>query len=167
MAFNLTATRLVLVMTDLAGDTYELYYRNPTNAERVAFSNSLYEKKGKKTVAKENVFAEQVAMGKKLCLGFSEGYFMDGDDFISSDKSKPYHREDWKDLIEAARPTDFQKIAIAALQPSAVGSESEQDDEDVAGDVGVDHAAEQPQAGSETPVEPESEAPLANSSEAS
>lgn len=165
MAFNLTATRLVLVMTDLAGETYELFYRNPTNAERVAFSNSLYEKKGKKTVVKDNVFAEQVAMGKKLCLGFSEGYFMDGDDFISSDKSKPYYCEGWKELIEAARPTDFVKIAIAALQPSAVGSE--QDDEDVAGDVGVDPAADEPQAETETPAQAESEAPLANSSEAS
>jgi len=121
MPCNLTADRQVLAMVDQTGEGYDLYFRIPTNAERVAFANALYEKKGRRTVPKDNVFADQVAMGKKLCLGFSEGYFMDGDAFISSDPAKPYYRKDWKDLIEAARPSDFQQIAIVALKPSMPG----------------------------------------------
>ena len=162
MACNLTAVRLVLVMTDLSGDTYELYYRQPTNMERVGFSNTLSEKKGKKTVYKENVFAEQAIFGKMLCLGFSEGYFMDGDKFISSDKSNPNYREDWKQLIEVARPTDFQQIAIAVTRPASPGAADDEPDSASEGEETVGEDATNSMA---SKLEPE--APLATSSEGS
>lgn len=129
---------------DLTADNYRL----PTNTERVAYSNSLFAQKGKKRIPKENVFAEQVALGKKIHLGFSEGYFMDGDLFISSDKSKPSYRENFKDLIEAARPSDYQLITQAALRPAqsdatdveelapVTGDEPEERPDDEARDTG-------------------------------
>jgi hypothetical protein len=170
MPCNLTADRQVLMMTDLAGEQYELYYDLPTNPQRVAFSNSLYIQKGKKKIAKENIYQEKVAFGKKLCRGFSEGYFMDGDKFISSDPAKPYYREDWKELIARARPSDFFHLANAALSPATVGNGEEElapageDDEhgpsEDAGTGGDDEAAAEALAKAEA-------APLGSNSEPS
>ncbi len=158
MPCNLTADRHVLVMTDAAGETYELYHRLLTNAERAVYVNSLYESGGKKAKLKKNIFPEQVALGRKICLGFSEGYFMDGDKFISSDPSKPYFRKDWLGLLEAARPTDLQQIALQALRPSSVAAGS--DDIDVeptpsedAADSPADVAAQEQPEAADVPLE--------------
>lgn len=163
MPCNLTATRQVLVMTDQAGETYELYYRLPTNDERVWHSNQLYERKGKRTVIKQNIFAEQVALGRKLILGFSEGYFMDGDLFISSDSSKPYYRTGWRDLLEQARPTDLQSVALAALRPALAGGGDDAEDLVEVAEPSEDGEVAAPADA----VEAADQAPLASSSEPS
>ncbi len=164
MPCNLTATRQVLVMTDQAGETYELYFRMPTNDERVWHSNRLLERKGKKTVIRQNIFAEQVALGRKLIIGFSEGYFMDGDLFISSDPSKPYYRKDWRELLEQARPTDLQGVALAALRPALAGGGDDAEEEPVE----MAEPSEDSEVAAPTdPAEAAEQVPLASSSEPS
>ncbi|GAB6035445.1 hypothetical protein JCM15519_38770 [Fundidesulfovibrio butyratiphilus] len=160
MPCNLTADRQVLEMIDLAGEEYKLYYRLPTNPQRMAFSASLYTKSGKKTVIKSNIFAEEAALGKKLVTGFSESYFMDGDDFISSNPSEAHYRANWKDLLAAARPSDLAAVARAALRPSQVSAGDEDEIDLLAGAEG------EADADAEEATE-ETDAPLSSSSEAS
>lgn len=160
MPRDLTVSRHELPLQDnITGEKFSMFYRVPENPERIKFSSSLFVKKGKKTIYKENVFKEQVEFGKSICLGFSEGYFKADGLFISSDPAQPYYRPDWKDLVEKGLPEAFQEIAIKVTRPLKV---LDQDEAMEAIDSDEIEAAEPAQE--ESAAEAEA-APLASSSE--
>jgi hypothetical protein len=91
-----------LVINDpISGGQITLYYRLPTTAERLKYSQSLFQRKGNKI---KYTYAEaRQEWGKQILLGFEKGAFgvmKDGKktSYSSDPESKDY-REDWKELV--------------------------------------------------------------------
>lgn len=144
MPRNLTADRHILSITDnLAGETYDLPCRMPTNAERLAYINSLYVQKGNKRVPKKFIYPEQVALGKKLVLGLPERIFYDGDKPVSSDRNSPNYRDNWRDLFAAGAPDVCQRVQQVMMNAVSVPEAEEEAEDDTAETDGVEVAAKE------------------------
>jgi hypothetical protein len=84
--------------------SYVLYYRSPTTAERVEYSNSIVRRVGGKIVT--DMASARVSGGLSICTGVRDGDFAipasnkDGYKLISSDPKSKAYSEDWKALLE-------------------------------------------------------------------
>lgn len=89
----------VLAINDArSGSEIELYYRNPTTQEEVAFNNSFVKRKGNKMVL--NAYATRLEFGLKIMTGFREGDFGYEGKPISSEPASANYREDWKEIVK-------------------------------------------------------------------
>jgi hypothetical protein len=133
----------VLIINDArSGTEIELYYRNPTTEEEVAYQTKLFKKMGKKV--KLNAFDTRLNYGLKILTGFRDGDFgMDGK-AISADPAAPDYRPDWKLLLREQAPDIVTTFAFTVFEGARADMGMELDlesaDEDGDDSVQVDNA---------------------------
>lgn len=95
------STANVLTVT-ADGEAFDLYYRQPTTSEVIAYNRDLYEFTIEGRVASTPRMNYHVLIRSALDVitGWSEGAFgVDGQP-ISADPQSPQYRADWKALLE-------------------------------------------------------------------
>ena len=83
------------------GETFDLYYRQPTTSEVISYNRDLYDFtiEGKAATPKMN-YGVMVASALAVITGWSEGAFgVDGQP-ISADLQSPQFRADWQALLQ-------------------------------------------------------------------
>jgi hypothetical protein len=117
--------KYVLEMKDrLSGANLEFHYRLPIQAERDAYTKATVKHKGNKVMTKANVFPEQVALGKRVALGFKKGCLAnEAGQIISSDKMDPDYDPNWKSLLEKHRPDILARIGQQVLNSTRTADE--------------------------------------------
>ena len=125
MARILGAGKNTLRINDnIGGGEIELYYRNPTTAERVAYSNESVSRSGRKV--KMSVGDTRAKYGPKILTGIREGDFVDAEGRpIASDEESPNYRPDWKDLISEHAGDLVQLLAASVFEAAAELAEDE------------------------------------------
>jgi hypothetical protein len=107
--------RNVLVVT-VDGETLELYYRQPTTTEVIAYNRDLYQfqmEDGSLTGKPTMNYAAMVDAAASIITGWSEGAFgYDGVE-ISADPASPQYRADWPALM---RDTESRILLGVASQ---------------------------------------------------
>lgn len=86
------------VLDMVTGEKVTLYHRMPATEERVGYATGCWERDGDKLV--NRVAEARAQYGLAILTGFQDGYFMDGEKFISSDPAHPDYAENWKELFE-------------------------------------------------------------------
>ncbi len=120
-----------------SGDILTLYYRAPTNAERLARHNELVKREAgaKKTKIVSYTFPISVKYGSKLCTGFETGVLALDGKMISSDPAAEDYCAEWKGLLEKACPDAFVVVDSIAFRAAKLpgadegGIEYVEDDE--------------------------------------
>jgi hypothetical protein len=87
------------VFDKVCGEKMVLFYRMPTNDERVAHQEATIRRKGRKVLVKKNQFNEQVLMGTKVITGFKKGAFAFKKQLFSSDENDSAYAQDWRDKV--------------------------------------------------------------------
>jgi len=104
-AYDLDADRNVMEVSDkLSGQTFELYYRMPTNAERVAYDSAVTKRKGSQIKLAKDWMITQAKVGLRLCVGFKKGNFAKAGQLISSETGDADYFPEWKQLLFKVRP---------------------------------------------------------------
>lgn len=98
----------------LSGTKLELFYRMPTNDERIAYQRSTLKREGNKLKLK--VFESRVKYGLQILTGFREGDFGYGGEPISADPTSQHYRADWKDLLQATASDIVATVAGAVFE---------------------------------------------------
>ncbi|MHC1788662.1 hypothetical protein [Solidesulfovibrio sp.] len=130
--------RNIMEITDrVSGRKLEFHYRLPVQAERDAYTKATVKHKGNKVMTKANVFPEQVALGKRVALGFKKGCLAnEAGQIISSDKMDPDYDPNWKALLEKHRPDILARIGQQVL--NSTRTTDEENNFEVVEDFGTD-----------------------------
>lgn len=126
-----------LVINDArSGTAIELYYRNPTTSEEVAYQSRLFKKQGKKMLV--NAYETRLTYGLKILTGFREGDFGIEGKPISSDPVSMNYREDWKELLKDNAADLVTSFAFAIFEGARIdaGMEIDFGDDDTENDEG-------------------------------
>jgi hypothetical protein len=117
---DLTKTdKNILKIHDGRSDTdIELYYRNPTTQEEVAYQSKLFRRQGKKLLI--NAYETRLEMGLKILTGFREGAFGISGKPISSDPQSPEYRKDWKELLKENASDIITALAFQIFESARV-----------------------------------------------
>lgn len=113
---DLTAKRNVIDYDDpISGLTHTIFYRLPTNDERVAYSSDFVLREGDEVKVREDVFAVRLKHGSKLILGFQKGTLGVDGKAIASDPDDEDFCKEWKDHLVAGAPEVVVAVAALAL----------------------------------------------------
>lgn len=128
MARELNPERQVLEVQDrTTGEVYEIYYRMPTNEERVRYGNKTIYRKGKKVLFRNNLLPLNIEFGKLLITGFGENVFTLNGKPISSEKSSPNFFEGWRDLVAKNAPEYLSLVGQTAMNAVAISGKDDLD----------------------------------------
>ena len=102
---------------DSLSDSYlTVFYDQPTTEERIAYLNSLVNRRGAKV--ESNVGESRLKHGTKILRGFKEGDFtIDGVAF-SSDPQSPLYRNNWKALLNQMAADVIMQLAVLVFEAS-------------------------------------------------
>lgn len=132
--------RIELPLYDpLTGDTSTVYYRTPTNAERIQFEAACVKGKGKKS--RYEPAEAQIVFGARLCTGIKDGDFTHEGKPISSDKDSGHYFPEWLDLMKETCGDLLKGISAHAFRTTVVETEEEDTGEpshDLPGMEGLD-----------------------------
>ena len=133
------------VQDNRSKSTIVLYYRDPTTQENVAYSNEMYQRKGRKVVTRLGETRQKY--GSRILTGFREGDFVkiEGGQQISlsSDKESKFYDPEWKKLIQERASDMIEILAIHAFEsPVEESSEFAEANEDDAEDMEDDETME-------------------------
>jgi len=112
----------IIVDDRLSGSKLELFYRMPTNDERIAYQRSTVKREGNKV--KIQVFEARVKHGLQILTGFRDGDFGYAGAPISADASSPHYRADWKDLLQETASDIVAAVAGAVFESARVGGDA-------------------------------------------
>ncbi len=102
---DLNAEKNVLEIEDpLCGKTHELYYRLPTNDERLQHINGRISRVGKKVKVVKNSLSLSQKYGEKIITGFKKGTIGFDGKVISADPDDPDYRKDWLKCLKKGAP---------------------------------------------------------------
>lgn len=118
----------VLVIDDyISGSKCKLFFRTPTPAEHAKYSNSMYQRQGKKLVNRTGETRQE--FGLEILTGFREGdYLKPGtpdsphyDDKykacrFSGDRNAPAFDPDWKKWVQKIAPDHIELLAVHAFE---------------------------------------------------
>ena len=108
-----------------SGGEVSMYYRTPTNKERIAFSSEMLTRKAGKIASQAT--AAGLKWGAKIMTGIEDGDFLyDGKPVSSKEDSEDYNPE-WKRLVLLTAGDLVQ--ALAQLAFSGVGVKYEDEDD--------------------------------------
>lgn len=95
------STTNVLTVT-MDGETFELYYRQPTTTETLAYNRNLYrfDLDGKTPTAPTMNYEVMVEAALSVITGWTEGAFGFDGKPISADPASPQYRADWPALLK-------------------------------------------------------------------
>lgn len=163
MPYELTPERNVMEITcKLSGKTFELYYRMPENAERLAYDNAISKRKGAQIKIAKDWMLTQAKMGSRLCIGFRKGDFSMAGKIIATESTDPDYYADWKNLLYRVRPDLLAHLARTIFGAISEKQPDELDDED---DEGVIEKLDDPDFGFDEPEFSTPAAPEAASTE--
>lgn len=111
----------VLVISDsISGSDIELYYRNPTAPEIVAYQKSMYKRDGNKLKIDP---ACRLDHGLKILTGFRDGDFgVDGKP-LSADPASENYQENWKDLVKESAADIVMVLALHVFEGVRTGTQ--------------------------------------------
>jgi hypothetical protein len=116
---DLHATKNILEIVDpISGDVHEIYYRTPTNSERIAYAGALIRREGRKIRLRADTYSINVQYGLDVITGFKKGTIGYNGKKISSDVMDPDFFENWKELLAQSAP----EIAAAVGQTVFAGA---------------------------------------------
>ncbi len=125
----------IIIHDTRSGSDIELYYRNPTTEEEIAYHNKLLKRQGRKMVL--NIFETRLEIGLKILTGFREGDFGLNGKPISSDPQSPNYCENWKELLKENAADIITAFAYAVFEGTRADTgtgfeiEFESEDEDI------------------------------------
>jgi hypothetical protein len=109
------------IRDNISGSEIVLYYRMPTTAERAAYANESFRRKGNRIEAR--MVETRQKHGKLILAGVREGDFEVklGDRYqsIASDPSSENYAADWKELVAAHAGDLLELLAAHAFDGSA------------------------------------------------
>ncbi len=121
---DFAAERNILDIQDgITGDVHEIYYRMPTNEERAAYQNGVFERRGQKL--KSRVFENRLKFGSRIISGFTKGTLGIDGKLFSSDPSDPEYRQDWKDLLTRYAGDIVASVAASVFEATGASREAE------------------------------------------
>ena len=130
-AYDLSPDRNVMeIHCKLAGKTFELYYRMPTNAERMAYDNAMTKRKGAQIKIAKDWQIIQAKVGRALVTGFRRGDFAVSGKVIASEQSDPDYYADWKNLLFQKRPDLLTHLCRAIFSATSEPADVDLDDDD-------------------------------------
>ena len=115
-----------------SGSEVSMYYRTPTNKERIAFSSEMLTRKAGKVASQAT--AASLKWGAKIITGIQDGDFLyDGKPISSNEDSEDYNPE-WMRLLMLTAGDLMQ--ALAQLAFTGIGLKYEGDgDDDAASEI--------------------------------
>lgn len=121
---DFAAERNVLEIQDgITGDVHEVWYRMPTNEERAAYQNGVFERRGQKL--RSRIFENRLKFGARIITGFAKGTIgIDGKP-ISPDPNDPDFRQDWKDLLVRHAGDIVASVAVSVFESTGASREAE------------------------------------------
>ncbi|MFZ2447494.1 MAG: hypothetical protein WAW37_14155 [Syntrophobacteraceae bacterium] len=121
---DFAAERNILDIQDgITGEVHEIRYRMPTNEERAAYHNGVFERRGQKL--KSRIFENRLKFGSRIITGFTRGTLgIDGKAF-SSDPNDPDYRQDWKDLLVRHAGDIVASVAASVFEATGAAREAE------------------------------------------
>lgn len=121
---DFAAERNILDIQDgITGDVHEIYYRMPTNEERAAYQNGVFERRGQKL--KSRVFENRLKFGSRIISGFTKGTLGIDGRLFSADPSDPDYRQDWKDLLVRYAGDIVASVAASVFEATGATREGE------------------------------------------
>jgi hypothetical protein len=126
MPRELNPERNVLEVTDhTTGETGEVYFRMPSNEERVKYGNKMMVRKGKQVFYRRNLLSLNLEFGKLLVTGFKKGLFAVNGQLIASDPGDPDYDPNWLRQVEAGAPEYLTLVARTAFNSVSAGGKEE------------------------------------------
>lgn len=114
----------------VSGGEVSLYYRTPTNSERISFRNACVTRKGKNIIDQST--EAQLSYGARILSGIEDGDFVNGDNPVSSNKDSEHYDPDWKKLVLETGGDLIQSLALLAFSGVVLKYDGpEQDDSEV------------------------------------
>lgn len=124
---DINAPRNIAEIVDAtSGDVHEIYYRMPSNSERVRYANSRIRRKGNKVQIRSDGFVLDLEFGEPLVTGFKKGTLGFDGEVFSSEPSDPEYRKDWKKLLVKHCPELVVAVARVAFSPALSRGAAEQ-----------------------------------------
>lgn len=108
-----------------SGGEVSLYYRTPTNKERIAFESETISKKASKITSQ--AAAAQLKYGSKVLTGIEDGDFLYGGKPISSNEESEDYNPDWKRLVQLTAGDLVQALALLVFSGIVLKYEGEHD----------------------------------------
>jgi len=125
------------VQDNRSKSTIVLYYRDPTTKENVAYSNEMYQRKGRKVVTRLGETRQKY--GSRILTGFREGDFVKNESGqqipLSSDKESKFHDPEWKKLLQERASDMIEILAIHVFESPVEESSDIEAKEDDAEDM--------------------------------
>lgn len=104
-----------------------LYFRTPTNAERIAFQAATIGRENGKF--KDQSAETQLAFGAKILTGIVDGDFVDAGKPISSDEHSKDYDPEWKKLVMTTAGDLVQALALLAFSGVLLKPEGKQNND--------------------------------------
>ena len=121
---DFSAERNVIEIQDgTSGDVHEIFYRMPTNEERAAYQNGVFERRGQKI--KSRIFENRLKFGARIITGFSRGTFGTDGRVFSADPADPDYRQDWKELLVRHAGDVVASVAASVFEATGASREAE------------------------------------------
>jgi hypothetical protein len=121
----------VLIRDNLSETDVRLFYRIPTTAERVSYSNESFRRKGGKII--NQAVETRLKYGLKIVTGIRDGDFERSVDNrwlpISSDPNHPDYAKDWKEFLEKYASDLVQLLSLRVFEASAQIAEEPEPEE--------------------------------------
>lgn len=109
------------IQDNISGSEIVFFYNMPTTAERAAYANESFRRKGNKVETR--IIETRQKYGKQILQGIREGDFeiLEGDKAIpvSSDMKSPNYRPSWKDDVAAFAGDLLELLAAQVFDGSA------------------------------------------------
>jgi len=115
----------------LSNSKIVVYYRQPTEEERLKYSNSLVKRIRNKI--ESNVGQARVKAGADIILGFADGAFETDKGPLSSDPKSQHYDPDWKKFVRQYAPDVLAMLAIHVFESSLVLDQPDPEDEQEGG----------------------------------
>ena len=113
-------------MDGVSQSEISLYYRTPTNAERIAFKAATIGQKKNKII--DHSTEAQLSYGARILTGIQDGDFLFDGKPISSNEDSPDYNPDWKKLVLETAGDLIQSLALLAFSAVILQYEGKQDD---------------------------------------
>jgi hypothetical protein len=101
----------------ISGDKIKLYFRMPTTAERIKYTNGYVARQNNKIVA--TIGETRMKAGAAILMGFEKGAFLvPGKGLISSKPGEENYDPEWKATVKQFAPDIIERLAIHAFESS-------------------------------------------------
>ena len=121
---DFAAERNILEIQDgITGDVHEIHYRMPTNEERAAYQNGVFERRGQKI--KSRIFENRLKFGARIITGFAGRTLGIDGRAMSADPGNPDYRQDWKDLLVRHAGDIVASVAASVFEATGTAREAE------------------------------------------